>query len=142
MNNYWYHVNCFRLDWLENVGYDIDDLTEVKISYEPLSRASEGVMFLSNHVFSYEEFCDILRAFTEEDPDGNGIDDTFGAMYPLTGPSYGSHWTDIYTACSESLRTTPLGCITMKPPKYVPPYASTDGEISWFSLTTCCQKVT
>jgi hypothetical protein len=126
MNNYWYHVNCFRLDWLENVGYDIDDLTEVKISYEPLSRASEGVMFLSNHVFSYEEFCDILRAFTEEDPDGNGIDDTFGAMYPLTGPSYGSTWTDIYTGMFgiTSYYTTWLHYDETSG-NYVPPYAST-----------------
>ncbi len=96
-NNYWYHTNCFRLDWLENIGYPISDLTEVKITAESFQQASEDVVFLSNHVFPYEEFLDILRAFTEDDPDGNGVDDTFGAMWPLTGPSYGSHWTDLYT---------------------------------------------
>lgn len=96
-NNYWYHVNCFRLDWLENVGYAIDDLTEVRITAESFQQCAEGVVFLSNHIFSYEEYLDILRAFTEDDPDGNGNDDTYGAMWPLTGPSYGSHWTDIYT---------------------------------------------
>lgn len=96
-NNYWYHVNCFRLDWLENIGYSINNLTEVKITADAFRDASEGVVYLSNHVFTFEEYKYILRAFTEDDPDGNGIDDTFGAMWPLTGPSYGSHWTDIYT---------------------------------------------
>ena len=125
MNNYWYHVNCFRLDWLENVGYGIDDLTEVKLSYEGLSQAAEDTIFLSNHIFSFDEFTDIMRAFTEDDPDGNGVDDTFGAMYPLTGPSYGSTWTDIYTGMFgvTSYYTTWLHYDEASG-NYVPPYAT------------------
>ena len=126
MNNYWYHVNCFRLDWLENIGYPINDLTEIKMTAESLSRAAEKVVYLSNHIFSFDQFKDILRAFTEEDPDGNGQDDTFGAMWPLTGPSYGSHWTDIYTGmfgvtCGY---TTWLHYDELSG-NYVPPYAMT-----------------
>lgn len=125
MNNYWYHVNCFRLDWLENVGYTIDDLTEIKLTYEGLSQASEGVMYLSNHIFTHDEFIDIMRAFTEDDPDNNGVDDTFGAMYPLYGPAYGSTWTDIYTGMFgiTSSYTTWLH-YDDDTGNYVPPYAT------------------
>ncbi len=125
MNNYWYHVNCFRLDWLENVGYAINDLQEVKLSYEGLSKAKEGVMYLSNHIFSFDEFCDIMRSFTEDDPDGDGDDNTFGAMFPLTGPSYGSTWTDIYTGMFgiTSYYTTWLHYDDTSG-NYVPPYAT------------------
>jgi hypothetical protein len=99
-NNYWYCVNCFRMDWLENIGYDVDgfeDLTEVKISYEGLSKVAEGKIYMTNHVFPYEEFLEIMRAFTEDDPDGNSEDDTYGAMFPQNGPSYGSEFTNVYT---------------------------------------------
>ncbi len=36
---------------------------------------------------NYEEFTEMLRAFTEDDPDGNGKDDTYGLTMPgLVGP--------------------------------------------------------
>ncbi|MDR2506097.1 MAG: extracellular solute-binding protein [Oscillospiraceae bacterium] len=31
---------------------------------------------------NYDEFVEMLRAFTEDDPDGNGVDDTFGITAP------------------------------------------------------------
>lgn len=97
-NNYWYFINTFRLDWLENIGYTIDDLTEVKLEHESLSQCAEDTIFLSNRVFTFEEFNDIMRAFTEDDPDGNGEDDTFGAMFGQEGPSFGNLYTEQYTA--------------------------------------------
>lgn len=44
---------AFRNDWLEAVGLDVPT--------------------------TVEEYGEVLRAFTEDDPDGNGIDDTYGA---------------------------------------------------------------
>ncbi len=46
-----------RTDWLENVGMDIPE--------------------------TKQEFLEVLRAFTHDDPDGNGEDDTYGVT--LTG---------------------------------------------------------
>ena len=44
-----------RKDWLDNLGITINE---------------EGM--------TQDEFRELLRAFTEDDPDGNGIDDTYG----------------------------------------------------------------
>ncbi|MGI6563638.1 MAG: hypothetical protein ACOX3Q_13955 [Clostridia bacterium] len=62
----------FRLDWLENLGYDFDDLYPVDY---------EEKIFITNRQFTFEEFNDILEAFTVADPDGNGEDDTYGYLY-------------------------------------------------------------
>jgi hypothetical protein len=122
-NNYWYHVNCFRLDWLENIGYSINDLTEV-IFTDDLMKEADDVVYLSNRVFTYEEFKDIMRAFTEEDPDGNGNDDTYGAMFPLYGPSFGSTWTDLYTGMFGITKSYSTWLYYEKDTgDYVPPYA-------------------
>lgn len=45
-----------RDDWLENVGIELEDCSTV----------------------SKQEFYDMLYAFTYNDPDGNGVDDTYG----------------------------------------------------------------
>ncbi|MCC8160148.1 MAG: extracellular solute-binding protein [Oscillospiraceae bacterium] len=51
-----------RKDWLDNLGLDIPT--------------------------TIEEFSNVLRAFTEDDPDGNGVDDTYGMIVTdyLDGP--------------------------------------------------------
>lgn len=46
-----------RKDWLDNVGISVPESGEVSI----------------------EEFTEILTRFTFDDPDGNGVDDTYGA---------------------------------------------------------------
>ena len=74
-------------------------------------KEADDVVYLSNRVFTYEEFKDIMRAFTEEDPDGNGNDDTYGAMFP-SGPAW-KHWTDLYTGMFGITKSTQHGC-TMK----------------------------
>ncbi len=96
-NNYWYNVNCFRLDWLESIGYSFNDLEEIKFQHEGLKARNTGIMYLSNRVITYDEFLDIMQQFSEGDPDKNGVDDTFGSLWPLDHPTYGSHWSDIYT---------------------------------------------
>ncbi len=49
-------ITYVRQDWLDNLGMDIPT--------------------------NYDEFVEMLRAFTEDDPDGNGIDDTYGLTAP------------------------------------------------------------
>ncbi|MDR1600461.1 MAG: extracellular solute-binding protein [Oscillospiraceae bacterium] len=49
-------ITYIRQDWLDNLG-----LTTPA---------------------NYDEFVETLRAFTEDDPDGNGVDDTFGITAP------------------------------------------------------------
>lgn len=44
---------CYRLDWFNNLNLDVDPTT-------------------------IEGFEEMIRAFTEDDPDGNGVDDTIG----------------------------------------------------------------
>jgi putative aldouronate transport system substrate-binding protein len=90
----YYNWPLIRLDWLESVGYDPpeSELVPVKISDEKLGKY-DGQLFITNHVFAHEEMNDIFRAFTEDDPDGNGIDDTYGAViYPHNHVS----WVDSY----------------------------------------------
>lgn len=48
-----------RKDWLDNVGIELT----------------------GDHSVTLEEFTEILRRFTEEDPDGNGRDDTYGLTF-------------------------------------------------------------
>ena len=59
----------YRADWLENVGLDVPETTE--------------------------EFYEMLRAFTFDDPDQNGIDDTYGTSGWLWQIHF-MPWTDLY----------------------------------------------
>ena len=52
----------YRQDWLSNVGLDVPT--------------------------NLEEFEDVLRAFTFEDPDGNGKDDTWGLVSTKASTSF------------------------------------------------------
>lgn len=52
-----------RKDWLDKVG---------------ITLPADGMLTL-------DEFTEICRAFTEDDPDGNGIHDTYGVTYDSTG---------------------------------------------------------
>ena len=91
----YYNVPLMRLDWLENVGYTIpeSDLTPIKLTDEKLGQFSDQ-LFVSNHIFPHDVMNDIFRAFTEDDPDGNGEDDTYGGV--IFDHSFRSHWTDLY----------------------------------------------
>jgi putative aldouronate transport system substrate-binding protein len=82
------HVPMFRLDWLENLGYQMDNLVPMtSVAYDDM----DNVLYFSDTKFSIDELRELMRAFTEDDPDGNGIDDTHGAMYTDT-------WYDVYTS--------------------------------------------
>lgn len=85
----------FRLDWLENIGYDIpeEELKPVVLTDDKLGKFN-GQLFMTSFMFEHEELNDIFRAFTEDDPDGNGEDDTYAAViWPHTWKNV---WVDLY----------------------------------------------
>ncbi len=58
---------CIRQDWLDNVGLALPT--------------------------TVEEFADVLRAFKNDDPDRNGLDDTYGMyIYNATADRYNLFW--------------------------------------------------
>jgi len=61
-------TNGFRLDWMENLGIEPKG---------PIEELMDGV-YWTEQAFTVEEFTDILYKFTFEDPDGNGVNDTYG----------------------------------------------------------------
>lgn len=64
-----------RMDWMENLGIEIpEDATPIGDSdgYERI--------YLTEHSYTIDELEEILTKFVEEDPDGNGQDDTYGIL--------------------------------------------------------------
>ena len=70
---YFYDATCINLDWLENIGYgfDEDQLVPVKMVVEGYEKFNDNIFFTEGN-FTFEEMNDMLRKFTEDDPDGNG----------------------------------------------------------------------
>ncbi|MGP6146447.1 ABC transporter substrate-binding protein [Jeotgalibaca sp. A122] len=64
-----------RLDWMEELGLELPD------DMEPIGD-SDGYerIYWTNQSYSLEDLEKILTAFTYEDPDGNGKDDTYGLL--------------------------------------------------------------
>ncbi|MGI6561794.1 MAG: hypothetical protein ACOX3Q_04420 [Clostridia bacterium] len=91
----YYNAPMFRLDWLENIGYDIpeSELTPITFNDEKLGPFN-GNLFITNYMFEFDEMNDIFRAFTEDDPDGNGEDDTYAAV--IFNHTFRSAWVDLY----------------------------------------------
>lgn len=75
------YVPLMRLDWLENIGHGIpeDYLTPITMTDEKFGRY-DGQLYITNYYFEHESLNEIFRAFTEDDPDKNGRDDTFAAV--------------------------------------------------------------
>jgi putative aldouronate transport system substrate-binding protein len=91
----YYNGPIFRLDWLENIGYEIpeSELTPIPLTDEKLGKYN-GKLFVTDYMFEFDEMNDIFRAFTEDDPDGNGEDDTYAAV--LFDHTFRSAWVDLY----------------------------------------------
>lgn len=64
-----------RMDWMENLGIEIPE------DAEPIGD-SDGFerIYMSTHSYNLDELEDILLAFTFDDPDGNGKNDTYGML--------------------------------------------------------------
>ncbi|MDD4592235.1 MAG: hypothetical protein PHG06_17685 [Parabacteroides sp.] len=72
------YVNLFNYDWLLNIGFQFDNLLECRFPQTPEYESYEGKLYFASNKLSIDEFTDILRKFTYDDPDGNGEDDTYG----------------------------------------------------------------
>lgn len=74
-------VPVLRLDWLKNVGREIDEeyLTPIFLEHEPY-QAFNGRLFITNYYIEHNDLNEIFRAFTQDDPDLNGRNDTFAAV--------------------------------------------------------------
>jgi putative aldouronate transport system substrate-binding protein len=88
---YFYDATCINLDWLEAVGYGIDNLQPATQASESYAQYNDNIFFGEGN-FSFEEMNDIMRKFTEDDPDGNGIDDTYGMLY--MPPNVNESWVN------------------------------------------------
>ena len=60
-----------RYDWIQKLGIDLGDIKVEKLT-DQLYIADKGI--------SLETFDKVLRAFVNDDPDGNGQKDTFGML--------------------------------------------------------------
>ncbi|NLY96848.1 MAG: hypothetical protein GX082_05365 [Clostridiaceae bacterium] len=80
---YFYDAACINLDWLEAIGYGVDTSNLKSAYYDPEGEFAyfNNKIYFAHNLFTFEELNDILKKFTEEDPDGNGVDDTFGMLY-------------------------------------------------------------
>ncbi|HBN83047.1 MAG TPA: hypothetical protein DDZ89_04325 [Clostridiales bacterium] len=89
-SQYFYDATIVNLDWLEAVGYGIDEDKMQEYSFVGENEPLRGQLYIADGDFTFDDFNEILRAFTEDDPDGNGIDDTFGMLYLIE-----SAWTNM-----------------------------------------------
>lgn len=64
------YMPFLRLDWLEQLGMAPQEL--IHSGFGP----SEGKSFWTKEVMTMQDFEDIMYAFRDSDPDGNGVDDT------------------------------------------------------------------
>lgn len=75
------HVPMWRLDWLEDLGYELDNL----VPMDSIANDEwDDTLYFSTTKFTIDEVKEILRSFTEDDPDGNGVDDTYGSAFSNT----------------------------------------------------------
>jgi len=70
---------------------------------------------------SMEELYEVLKAFTFEDPDGNGVDDTYGCVMALTSNNYWQHFFGAYGIAYNQNYLMEDGTVTtyMKAPEYL-----------------------
>ncbi len=80
------NVPLWNLDWLENLGYELNDLVACQYPQEGFHDQFNGSLYFSDTIFNIADVSEIFQAFTEDDPDGNGVDDTFA--YPESNSMY------------------------------------------------------
>ena len=102
-------VIAVRLDWLENLGLDIPEYY-----YLPAVDGTvyEGRLFRTDEQWTADQLFEVMEAFTNNDPDGNGENDTIGIQvgpesdqfnwgceYTMFGMHPGQSWQ--YTLANE-----------------------------------------
>lgn len=73
-------IGVFNFNWLKNIGFDFEHLHECNFPSTSDYDGYRGRLFFASNKLSIDQFTDILRKFTYDDPDQNGVDDTYG-MY-------------------------------------------------------------
>lgn len=89
-SQYFYDATIVNLDWLEAVGYGMDEDKLQVVTFLGDRAPYNGQLYVADGDYTFDDMNDILRAFTEDDPDGNGIDDTYGMLYLIE-----SAWTNM-----------------------------------------------
>lgn len=84
--NRYQYVPYIRYDWIKNLGIDLG--VEVEEICDNYYVAKDGI--------TYSKWIEIMEAFVHNDPDGNGVDDTFGITgdgihHPVWYSAYGFH---------------------------------------------------
>lgn len=81
---FFYDATCVNLDWLEAIGYGFDEsqLTPFKTTVSGYEQYNDNIYFAEGN-FTFEEYNDILKKFTEDDPDGSGLSIRMGAEYGI-----------------------------------------------------------
>ncbi|MFI3175473.1 MAG: hypothetical protein R3Y53_09805 [Bacillota bacterium] len=65
------YADFYRYDWIETLGIELDmGVTQISDNF-----------YVADTGPTLEKFEEIMHAFTYGDPDGNGIDDTYGASF-------------------------------------------------------------
>lgn len=65
------YADYYRYDWILNLGIDLG--VEV-------TQLSDNI-YVADNGLTLDKFEEVMDAFTNSDPDGNGIDDTYGASF-------------------------------------------------------------
>jgi hypothetical protein len=77
---------ALRLDWMENLGIKpkgnvqrlLPDGYQDKNFKEDADIDANKRIYVTDAQYSWDEFLELLHAFTKSDPDQNGLDDTYG----------------------------------------------------------------
>ena len=77
---------CVRLDWMETLGLKIPEYEEIPALN---GTAYEGKIFKTEYQFTADELYEVMYAFTWNDPDGNGQNDTTGVVGNSTLTNFG-----------------------------------------------------
>ncbi|MFI3231393.1 MAG: hypothetical protein R3Y29_07600 [bacterium] len=65
------YADFFRYDWIEELGIDLGvNVTQISDNF-----------YVADNGLTLDKFEEVMEAFTYGDPDGNGIDDTYGASF-------------------------------------------------------------
>ena len=73
--DYYLPGDCYRYDWIENLGLDLG------VGVEQVSDR----IYVADNGIELSKFVEIMDAFVNRDPDGNGKNDTLGAAAPDWG---------------------------------------------------------
>lgn len=89
--DYYLANDYYRYDWIENLGLDLG--VEVEEVYDRVYVASDGI--------ELSKFIEIMDAFVNDDPDGNGLNDTYGVTAPSLAQSVFFSGYGFYSGVNE-----------------------------------------